>query len=286
MNTNVELSNKDLKALAPSIFAKEAWSGVSKRYAFIPTIDVVDALRDSGMVPVRATQSAARMPDKREFTKHMIRFRAKGDLTKFERKVVAGNAHHFYKRGEAPELMEAVLTNAHDLSALYAMDAGLYRQVCSNGLVVQSNSFGCIRIRHVGNVIEEVLKASREIAASLPKVLAQIKSWRSITLTPEQRNTFAMAALVQRYGVDEKHNLLAPVKPESLLVPRRPEDDGDSLWITMNVVQENMMKGELIGASATGRRVRTRAIKSVNTELDINRNLWSLAETMAEGVTA
>lgn len=282
---NTELSNKELKALAPSIFAKGAWEGVSKRYAFIPTIDVVDALRDSGMVPVRASQSAARLPSKREFTKHMIRFRSREDLNKYPT-VVEGNAHHFYGKGKEPQIAEIVFTNAHDLSALFALDAGIFKFICSNGLVVQSSSFGSIHIRHVGKVVEEVLKASKDIAAAIPTVMKQIKQWQSIQLTPAQRETFAMAALVQRYGVDDNHNMLAPVKPDTLLVPRRPEDQGNNLWTVMNVVQENMIKGELAGRSTTGRRVQTRAVKSVNTELQVNRNLWSLAETMAEGVAA
>lgn len=286
-NMNVELSNAALKTLAPSIFAKTAWSGVSKRYAFVPTIDTIDALRDNGMVPVRATQSQARLPGKQEFTKHMVRFRSREDLKKAAPpKVVDGNAHHFYKKGQQPTFLEVVLTNAHDLSAMYSLDAGIFCQICSNGLVVQSSSFGSIHIRHTGNIIEEVLKSAKDIAASLPKIMAQIKAWQGLQLTPSQRDTFAMAALIHRYGCDDNRNLLAPIRPEALLVVRRPEDEGNSLWTTMNVVQENMMKGDIIGASANGRAVRTHAVRSVNTELGINRNLWSLSEAIAEGLAA
>ena len=43
--TAIALSNDALRKAAPSIFADHPWERVSERYAFIPTIQVVDALR-------------------------------------------------------------------------------------------------------------------------------------------------------------------------------------------------------------------------------------------------
>ena len=51
------LNNQDLHRVAPSIFASAPWERVSERYAFIPTIQVVDALRGEGFMPVKAMQS-------------------------------------------------------------------------------------------------------------------------------------------------------------------------------------------------------------------------------------
>ena len=47
----------------------------------------------------------------------------------------------------------------------------------------------------------------------------------------------------------------------------RSADSGDSLWLTMNRVQENLVRGGLRGRSSTGRRVRTRAIHSVQEDV-------------------
>jgi hypothetical protein len=278
-----ELSNKELKSLAPSIFAKEPWSGVSKRYTFIPTIDVVDAMRDSGFVPVRASQGSVRVPGKAPYTKHMVRFRSKADAAKYP-KVVDGNAHHFFKN--APDVMEMVLSNAHDRSAVYELDRGIYRLVCSNGLVAFSASLGSIRVYHTGDIVKAVLENSRELIRTAPLLIAQIDSWRRMELGPKVRDEMAEAALIMRWGVDDAGNLKAPVSTQDMLTPRRTFDKGTDLWTTLNIIQENMMKGEIVGRAASGRKVTTRAIRGVNSELDINRNVWALAETIAEEVAA
>jgi hypothetical protein len=276
-----EMSNRELKAIAPSIFAEEPWSGVSPRYTFIPTIQVVDALRDSGFAPVQASQSKVRIPGKAPFTKHMLRFRSKEDAKKYPR-VVDGNAHHFFKN--APDIVEVVLVNAHDRSAAYGLDAGIWRLICSNGLVAFSANFGSIHVRHSGNIIEEVLAESHAIVRTAPIIQQQIKAWKDIDLSPAHRTLMAQAALLQRWGKDDSNNLLAPIPAEALLAPRRKADEDTDLWTTMNVIQENMMKGELIGLSRNGRKTHTRAIQSVNTTLSLNRNIWALAEAMAETV--
>ena len=69
------LSNDDLRRVAPSIFATHPYHDVSDRYRFLPTIHVLDILRDRGFHPVKATQSTTRLADKREFTRHMVRLR-------------------------------------------------------------------------------------------------------------------------------------------------------------------------------------------------------------------
>jgi hypothetical protein len=276
------LSNKDIMKAAPSVFATEPWEGVSKRYTFIPTINVVDAMRDSGFVPVRAAQSRCRIAGKSEFTKHMLRFRHRDDAAKFG--VIGGDAHHFYQKGKEPVIAEVIITNAHDRSAAYALDAGVFRLICSNGLVISSSNFGAVHVRHSGDVVKEVLDESLKIIARVPEIRTKMTLWQKLRLTSAQRLMMAEAALIQRYGLDDKSNLLSPIAPADLLAHRRAEDNGDSLWLTTNVIQENLMRGEISGLSANGRKVSTRKITSVNTELEINRGVWALADVFAEQV--
>ena len=40
------LNDEQIRMKAPSIFAENAWEGNSERYRFLPTISVVNALRD------------------------------------------------------------------------------------------------------------------------------------------------------------------------------------------------------------------------------------------------
>lgn len=289
MSTAIALTDDEIKATAPSVFAVKPWSGVSERYAFIPTIDVINALRDTGFSPVSAAQSRCRVAGKKPFTKHMLRFQHRDDLKGGKRAapemdVARGyhGEHFFYKKGSQPELVELVLTNSHDRSSAYCLDAGMFRLICSNGLIISSANFGSIHIYHSGDVVEEVLKATRDLSARTPAIREQVQRWRAVALTEKHKQTLAQAALICRYGVDQFNNVLGPLTPGALLVARRPEDALNDLWTVTNCIQENMMRGGLEGRSALGRRTRTRPITSINAELDINRRIWACAEVMAD----
>jgi hypothetical protein len=282
------LTDDQIRAIAPSVFAEKPWEGVSERYAFIPTVNVLNGLRDAGFMPVDAKQSLTRIAGKKPFTKHMLRFQHRDDLKGAKTVGIPdlarahAGSHHYYKKGTMPELVELVLTNSHDRSSAYCLDAGIFKLVCSNGLIIRSNDFGSIHIFHSGNIVDQVLSATQGIIARAPLVRDQLARWKAVTLDDASRLMLANAALIQRYGLDDADNMLAPVDALTVLVPRRPEDAGNDLWTVTNIIQENLMRGSLEGRSSNGRRIRTRSVTSINTELDLNRGLWALAEVMAE----
>ncbi|EFH6479419.1 hypothetical protein H9I80_001960 [Escherichia coli] len=49
-------------------------------------------------------------------------------------------------------------------------------------------------------------------------------------------------------------------------------------------IQENMLKGGISGRSAKGKRIHTRAIHSIDTDIKLNRALWVMAETLLESL--
>ena len=51
------IDNEWLLEAVPSVFATQPWHEVSAAYKFIPTIEVVEMLRDSGFSLVWASQS-------------------------------------------------------------------------------------------------------------------------------------------------------------------------------------------------------------------------------------
>jgi hypothetical protein len=82
LRSHVEpLSNVELERYAPSIFATQPWHQMSDKYAFIPTVDVIEGLRREGFLPVHSMQSVSRVPGKGDFTKHQIRFRTSATAT-------------------------------------------------------------------------------------------------------------------------------------------------------------------------------------------------------------
>ena len=163
----------------------------------------------------------------------------------------------------------------------YHLSLGLYRVVCLNGLVVKSAGIEDIRVRHSGreSLITDVIEGSYKIIDAAPAALAQVEQWQHLQLSPPEQEVLAEAALELRDSALE-------VQPRALLAPRRWEDGDPSrdrdLWRTLNVTQENLMRGGVQGRNEQGQWRRLRGVTSVDGDMKINRALWVLTEKMAE----
>lgn len=261
---NEPLSNEQIQKLAPSAFAGQPWSGMSSKYAFVPTSNIIDGMRNAGFVPVSASQSVARISDKQNFTKHMIRFRSVNtQLTKV-----------------GDSILENILVNAHDGSSAYVNMLGVLRLKCLNGLVVSDGFIASVHIRHVGNIVDDVINSTLDLIDQAPKLSEMISRWSQILLSRPEQLALAAAAKELRYDADS--NMYNAVEPELLLSPRRYDDNGTDLWATFNRIQENTVRGGLRANRVNGRRTRIREVKGIDENVKLNKALWTLAEKMAE----
>lgn len=258
------LTHDQLHRTAPAIFANQPDEAVSDRYGFVPTIQVVDALQKEGWYPVRAQQTNVRQAERQTTTRHMIRFRQDPD-----RQITVGDS-----------VAEMVLTNSHDRSAAYQLDLGLFRLICSNGMVTPVGDMGGIRVRHGKHVVDEILEGSIQLSHQVPHIAEGVEAFQSVMVSQREAQLFAEAALSLRYG--EHWQQASPVQPGDILEARRTEDAGGTLWQVFGRTQENLFKGGLRGRSASGRRTRTRPINSVSEDVRLNRALWTLTEHFAE----
>lgn len=264
MPTPIVLDNDYLKKFVPSVFATEPFEGTSKQYQFYPTITVIDALRKEGFQPVYAKQSNTRIPGKHLHTRHMLRFRHQ-DL--FNTTIHVGD-----------ELPEIVLVNSHDGTTRYQLYAGLFRLVCANGMVVSSATLNSINIKHDAIAVDQVIEGSYKIIEETPAIFESVERYKNIELTQLMQISYAKVAAELL-----KPNL--PLAPEALLKARRQEDTSNSLWVTMNRVQENFMRGGIpVRTAIDGRQVNTKPIRAVKEDMHINRTLWKLTDEMAKMV--
>lgn len=255
------LSTEQLRKAVPSAFAESAHDSRSARYTYIPTSAVIEGMRAEGFLPVKATQAQARNADKQGHTKHMIRFRREDQLFQ-------------------PEAREVIMINSHDGSSAYKLSAGVFRLVCSNGLVVGKEDTRQT-VRHSGRVLGDVIEGACRIVEDFDKVTQDMEVMKSITLEKPLMLAFAAAAIEARFDVEEK-----PVTPEQVLRARRQADTGADLWTVFNRVQENVIKGGLRGATrdAYGRQQRrtTREVKGIDQNDTLNRALWRLSMEVAK----
>lgn len=259
------LSMDQIRSAAPSAFAAEPHHSRSERYAYIPTSRIIERLLDEGFRCTEAVQSRTRIADKRDFTKHMLKFTREGQQV-----ARVGDS--------VPQL---VLVNSHDGSSRYKLLAGLFRLVCSNGLMVSDGTFGEVSVPHTGDVVGRVIEGSYTVIEGAERAGEVAATWRAIELKPDERVAFARTAALLRWDGSEENP--APVAAERLLQTRRHADNGMDLWTTYNAVQENMVRGGQKGSlrDARGARRSVRAVKGIDGNVQLNRALWALTERMA-----
>lgn len=258
------LDEATLRRQAPSIFASGPMNGVSQRYAFVPTARIVDGLRANNWVPVSVEEQRIRKESRRGFQKHLLRFRRAEQMETL-----------------AEWNVELVLINSHDAGCAYQVHAGIYRRICSNGLVLSQDSFEALRFRHAGLVADEVVEASFRLLDFVPRVGELVERFRARLLSSEEGVTLCVHGLIFRYGSLDA----SPVSPETLLQPRRPEDESMDLWTVMNRVQENLVRGGLSDTRRDrhGRLRSVRALRGIDSRVSLNKDLWSVARRFADG---
>lgn len=260
MSTELKIMTKDqLREKVPAIFTKEPSERMSDRYVYIPSEKVVDTFASEGWYPTKAFQSKTKKDDK-IFRKHIIEFASPsfqplmpevGTLT--------------------PRL---IMTNSHDGTSGIQLRMGIFRLVCQNGLAISHQEIMQIRKRHSGIDKDEILETIYNASKQFPDVWSKIDEYSSIKLTNNQRIDFATKVVDLRFG--EQAN---KYDATSFLETRRAEDTGSDLFRTMNVLQENIVKGGIeYKNERTDRMRKVRRLTNMNRELELNVALWAMME--------
>ena len=127
---------KKAKELAPAIFATEPASYINlNRYKFTPTTDIISHMETLGWKLTNAKQSRTKVPLRLNYGVHITEFQHP-DL--FIKDSV----------GAIEARPTVVLLNSHDGSRPINFEMGLFRLVCSNGLMIKDRDFGGFKERH------------------------------------------------------------------------------------------------------------------------------------------
>ena len=252
------LSLQSLERCVPAAFATHAFDRTGPKYAFISTRELLEALLSAGFYPADARQRWSR-GDRRGYARHMIRFRHESGSVQI-----------------VDCMPEVILINSHDSSSSYQLRGGLYRFVCCNGLIISLSEFGSISVPHRGNVIAEVVDGALKITRQFEGIGQTIEQMARTELHLQQQRELAQQALAVRYKGRETF----PFDAEKLLVARRHEDAGNTLWAIYNRIQEHLIQGGIEGRSAHGRKSTSRKIGAIPEDIRINLELWQLAMSL------
>jgi hypothetical protein len=258
------MTDEEIQRVAPSVFAGQPYQDRSDKYSFVSTADIITAMRGEGFFPMSVQVSRCKLDDKRNFAKHMVRFRQLD----------------FNLTNVGDLALETCIVNSHDGTSSYIGHCGLIRFACLNGLIVSDALIASFRVRHVGNIVQSILEANADMVHRAPQALEVVKLWKTIMLTPEEQNVFAESAHILRF--EEGSNAAQLFTPESLLTVRRYADNGGDLWSTFNRVQENVVRGGKVRVPGSYRPKTIRSVTGIDESTKLNKALWTLAEKMAE----
>lgn len=254
------LNNNELRSKAPTLFTNEPHFDVSDKYHFIPTIDVIEEIRLHNWYPVNVNVANVRDIEKEGFQQHCVRFRHFEDLL-----------------NPKDNAVELLLFNSHDRSKAFSISAGIFRFVCANGLVISDSVFEAYKIKHLGERDNDVANAVANITSIKDKLIQKIEKLESITLNQNEKESFAKSSIPLRF---EEH---LEINHKDLLIPHRMQDYKDDLYTVLNVIQENLIRGNVQGINKdTKRKFTSKEITSISKDTQVNKGLWDIAEKIAQ----
>ena len=224
----------------------------SSRYVHIDTQKVEEVFLDHGFALDARSYAIPRKESRRGFQKHMSIF-TRSDL----------------KLGQ--DAMQLLWTNGHDGTTSAALDFGVFREICANGLVVGSSAGG-FKIRHVGDVQSKLDEAIKYMLDRMPLVAAEVEAMQHRSLDNEEIRTLTRQAVVARTGKTPEYTYDVRAK--------RHGDMGSGLWEVFNRIQERAIGGGLQYLDKDKKFHQTRKITAVDRTIKLNKELWNAAQLL------
>ena len=250
MMTNANYTLDQIKAMAPSVFTTDKAPHLTDKYIQTPTSRVVEDLMSMGWQVTKAQEVKARKG--KGYQKHLVIFRHP-DIT--------------IKGADGDDAFpQILLTNSHDGKAAFNFRVGIFRLVCSNGLVISDADFSNVSIRHINYTFETLQTKIQEVINKLPNLVQKINLFKSTQLTEAQMADFAQKAAALR--TKKTVNIM------DVLTADRPQDAGNDLWVVFNRIQE-----KVIGGSYKAGNRKARSVKNFQKDIELNEQLFELAES-------
>lgn len=264
-NGGLNPDDKELRRMFPAVFNHRPSPRVSEDYQLYRSFDVIEQFLSAGLKLTSLGQQKSRQRDPRTQL-HIMRF------------APSQAPEDFGLNDAIPEL---IVMNSHDGRNRFQCHAGVFRFICSNGMVVADSLLGSVSRRHYGldNTQDKVLAVLADMPKMVTDISDRIKALGNIRLTFDEQHKLATKLAEERGTPDW-------VSTQQLLTARRSEEeqakDGTrSAWITFNVLQENLTNQSISREEGRG---TLRPIQGVFNNFDVNERLWGVAETYIEKI--
>ena len=263
--SNNFLTNEDIARVCPMALKDMPTNpNVSNRYVHANTMTVINDLAKLGWYPVQAKQCRNKKGSAGVRSFHMVGFQNPNVK--------------ILKDGEVEAYPRIILTNSHDGYNSFKFMVGLFRLVCSNGLILCDNEMVNMSIRHINYNFEELRKIVATSIEQVPNIVMTMNKMKEITLTDSEKEKIATEVIKIRKGFDEDAKVdIDKETIQEILSPVRKEDEGNDLWSVFNVCQEKMIKGGFRSTTQGNKTRKQRGITSIKKDMEFNQRLWGIA---------
>ena len=268
------LSNDDIRRICPMALHTEPTNpDVSNKYVHANTMTVVDDLGKLGWFPVEAKQCRNKKNSSGIRSFHIIAFQ--NPNVKIVKTMDNGES-------VVDAYPRIILTNSHDGFNSFKFMVGMFRLICSNGLVC-GEQFVNMSIRHINYNFEELRKVVANAIEEVPNIVSTMNKMRDIVPSDEQKIEIAKEVIKIRKGIEENEEIeIEQEIIDDILTPVREEDKTKDLWTIFNICQEKMIKGGFYFNTTMNKKRKQRPITSIKKNMIFNQRLWNRATKYIE----
>ena len=216
---------------------------IKQKEFYIPTLDLVTKLQDEGW---RLSGVAEHRSKNRKITNNYVQLQHPDFAIQ-------------NKQGKDEAFTSITIKNSCNGAQPLQMSLGMFRQVCSNGLVGFDQHAETERIKHIAVNASNLDRFVISMNSKVNKLLTEVNEMKHKGLSIEDMRKLALEAAKLRY------NNLDDVNIDDLLAINRVEDESNDLWTVFNRIQENL----------------THDVTNMNEDIKLNQQLFSLVESFA-----
>ena len=213
---------------------------------YIPTLDVVTKLQDEGWHITGVNEQRGK---NRKITNNYVQLQHPDFAIKND-------------KGKNEALASVTITNSCNGGKPLQLDLGVYRQVCSNGLIGFDQAAESETIKHIQVNYSNLDHFISNIVRKTSTILNEFEKLKHTDLTVADMRKLAYESAKLRY------NNLDDINIDDLLSINRIEDEGNNLWTVFNRIQENL----------------TADISNLTEDIRLNKQLFALADQYALAV--
>ena len=216
---------------------------IKQKEFYIPTLDVITKLQDEGW---KISGVAEQRGKNRKITSNYVQLQHPDFAVQ-------------NSKGKNEAFTSITLSNSCNGSRPLQMSLGMFRQVCTNGLVRFDQHAETEKIKHIEVNARDLDRFVVSMNGKADKLLTEVNEMKHKGLSIEDMRKLAREAASLRYTNLDEINI------DDLFAVNRVEDESNDLWTVFNRIQENL----------------THDVKNINEDIRLNQQLFSLVENFA-----